>query len=256
MTDDPVAHFYDQLADDYHLIYRDWKASMERQGASLDALIRTALGPEPASVLDCSCGIGTQAVPLARLGHQVTGADLSLGAVARAAREAALRGLALPAVAADMRQLPFDDCRFDVVVCADNALPHLLTAEDVHRALAGMRRVLRSGGLLVLSTRPYDELLITRPVSTPPQQSEGPDGRVVTFQLWHWHPDGERYDLEHFRLAPDGTGWDVAVRRSTYWALTQRQLAGLAADAGFTEISWESPERTGFFQPVLTARVP
>ena len=29
----------------------------------------------PASVLDCTCGIGTQALPLAALGYRVTGTD-------------------------------------------------------------------------------------------------------------------------------------------------------------------------------------
>lgn len=33
------------------------------------------------------------------------------------------------------------DGTFEVVVCADNSLPHLLTAEDVVRALGEMRRV-------------------------------------------------------------------------------------------------------------------
>lgn len=131
-----MAHFYDELADDYHLIYSDWDASIRRQG---DALI----GQDRAEVLDCSCGIGTQAIGLALRGHRVTGTDLSPRAAARAAREAARRSLSLRTAAADMRRLPFSDGRFDVVVCANNSLPHLLTEQDVHAALASMRRVLR-----------------------------------------------------------------------------------------------------------------
>lgn len=77
----------------------------------------------------------------------------------------------------------------------------------------------------------------------------------MIFQLWHWHEDGERYDLELFRLAPDESdAWQVAVGRSTYWALTSEQLTGFAEDCGFTRIAWEQPERTGFFQPLLIAR--
>lgn len=71
--------------------------------------------------------------------------------------------------AADVRRLPFADGRFDVVVCADNAPPHLLTVGDVCGALAGMRRVLRPAGRLLISTRPCDELLRDRrpPVRRP-----------------------------------------------------------------------------------------
>ncbi|MEV7855796.1 hypothetical protein [Streptomyces sp. NPDC088183] len=32
-----VAHFYDELADDYHLVYEDWNASVRRQGDALPA---------------------------------------------------------------------------------------------------------------------------------------------------------------------------------------------------------------------------
>nr|BFD87251.1 hypothetical protein StreXyl84_66520 [Streptomyces sp. Xyl84] len=254
MPETSVAHFYDELADDYHLIYPDWDASLRRQGNALDALI----GQDRATVLDCSCGIGTQAIGLALRGHHVTGTDLSPRAAARAAREAARRSLSLRTAAADMRRLPFPDGRFDVVVCADNSLPHLLTEQDVRTALAEMRRVLRPAGLLLVSTRPYDELLRDRPVSTPPQvhrTADCADGteRTVTFQLWHWHDDGEHYDLEHFQLLPAEGEWRVRVRRTTYWALGQDRLAGLAAEAGFADVRWRLPQSTGFFQPLLVA---
>ncbi|MEU6771528.1 class I SAM-dependent methyltransferase [Streptomyces sp. NPDC046759] len=245
-----TARFYDELADDYHLIYPDWTVSVRRQGAALDA----RLGRAGAAVLDCSCGIGTQAVGLALRGHRVVGTDLSARAAARAHREAARLGQALQTACADMRHLPFGDARFDAVVCADNSLPHLLTEPDVRAALGEMRRVLRPGGRLLVSTRPYDELLRDRPVSTAPQVHEPADGtgRTLTFQLWHWHEDGEHYDLEHFQLLPEQREWRVRVRRVTYWALGRERLADFAAGAGFTDIAWMMPEETGFFQPLLT----
>jgi glycine/sarcosine N-methyltransferase len=250
----PVARFYDQLAADYHLVYADWEASMARQGEALDAVIQTKLGPGRATVLDCSCGIGTQAIALGLRGHHVTGTDISVSAVTRAVREAALRGVSLAAAAADMRHLPLADEQFDVVISADNSLPHLLSAQDVHTALAQMRRVLRRRGLLVLSTRPYDEILQARPTSTPPQLATSPRGKTITFQMWDWHEDGEHYDLEHFQLTPDGPDWSVQVRQATYWALTRQQLTDFVLEAGFTELEWKASESSGFFQPILTAR--
>ncbi|MEU9750685.1 class I SAM-dependent methyltransferase [Streptomyces niveus] len=183
-----VARFYDQLAADYHLIYDHWDGSTERQGRALDTVIRSVLGQQPATVLDCACGIGTQAVGLALRGHRVTGTDIS--------------------------------------------------------------------------TRPYDQIRRSRPVSTTPQLHGSGAGRTVTFQLWDWSEDGERYDLEHFQLIPsgdeagDGAGddWRVEVRRTTYRALTERQLAALVTDAGFDGPAWRQPEDSGFFQPLLTAR--
>ncbi|MFG2373232.1 class I SAM-dependent methyltransferase [Streptomyces sp. NPDC048504] len=249
-----VRDFYDALAADYHLIFPDWDASMARQAAALDGVVRARLGAGPHQVLDCSCGIGTQSIGLAGVGHRVIGSDLSPAAVARAAVEAAARGVRLPVTVADMRALPFRAAVFDVVVCADNSLAHLLTADDVGTTLAGMRRVLRDDGFLMISIRDYDELRATRPTSTPPQLSTTAGGRAITFQLWHWHEDGERYDQEFFQLLPVGDGWEVRVRRVTSWALARGQLRAAVADAGFTDVSWHEPQGGGFYQPVLTAR--
>ncbi|WP_078971976.1 class I SAM-dependent methyltransferase [Streptomyces sp. WM6368] len=248
--------FYDGLADRYDLIYADWDASTARQGRALDALLTAALGPGPHTVLDTACGIGTQSLGLAALGHRVTGTDLSPASVTRAAREAARRGLALPLAVADMRALPFAEASFDAVVCADNALPHLLTARDVGTALAETLRVLRPGGLLLLSTRPYGELRRTRPQSEPPHVHTGPEGRTVTFQLWHWHADGERYDVELFQLLPTGATWTTRTSSATYWALPEEETAGYARRAGFADVLWRAPADTGFHQPVLTAGRP
>ena len=231
--------FYDRLAADYHRIYADWDASVRRQGEALHRL----LGGERQQVLDCACGIGTQAVGLAALGHAVTGTDLSPAALARVA--------GVPVAAADMRALPFPDATFDAVVCADNSLPHLLTAADVRAALAEMRRVLRTGGRLILSTRDYDEARRTHPAATPPSVHEGPDGRTITFQLWHWHPDGERYDVELFQLRPS---LRAEVYTTTYWAITRAELSNLTKDAGFHQPTWRPLTDTGFHQPILTAR--
>ncbi|WP_323181208.1 class I SAM-dependent methyltransferase [Streptomyces virginiae] len=97
-------------------------------------------------MLDNACGIGTRSPGLAGLGHRVTGTDLGPASVARGTREAGRRSLTLPVAVADMRALPFAGTSFDAVVCADNALPHLLTARDVTAALTETRRVLRPGG--------------------------------------------------------------------------------------------------------------
>ncbi|MFE2510823.1 class I SAM-dependent methyltransferase [Streptomyces naganishii] len=253
MSELSVRDFYDELAHDYHLVFRDWDASMAYQAEVLGGLVRQSLGAGPHTVLDCSCGIGTQAVGMALAGHQVVGSDLSPVAATRAAAEVAARGGRLPAAAADMRQLPFKDASFDVVLCADNSLSHLLSGPDLRAALLGMRRVLRDDGLLVITVRDYAEARRTRPTATPPQVSETRDGQVITFQLWHWHEDGERYDLEHFQLIPAQNTWDVRVRRCACWALTPPQLAKFVAEAGFTDITWHSAASSGYYQPVLTA---
>jgi len=154
-----------------------------------------------------------------------------------------------------MCALPFTDAGLAALVCADNALPHLTTSGDLAVALAEFRRVLRPGGVALISTRDYDRARQDLPTSTPPGVHESRQGRAITFQLWHWHDDGERYDLEHFQLveAPDGT-WSVTRRTTTYWAITRNQLTSALDDAGFRSATWVEPAESGFFQPLVLAR--
>ena len=150
-------------------------------------------------VLDCACGIGTQALGLAALGHRVTGSDLSALALARAREEARRRGLALTFQVADLRALdrlvPGD---FDMALAADNALPHLLSADDLGQALRAIAAKLRPGGLFLASIRDYDGP--GRPTTWPARLFTGPnDQRWIVQQVWEWL-DERRYRL-HIHIA-------------------------------------------------------
>jgi 2-polyprenyl-3-methyl-5-hydroxy-6-metoxy-1,4-benzoquinol methylase len=73
-----VAQTYDDLADQYHLIFENRELSMERQAAALASILQLTCGlSSTARILDCACGIGTQSLGLAKLGFRVIGCDLS-----------------------------------------------------------------------------------------------------------------------------------------------------------------------------------
>ena len=72
-------NFYDELAESYHLIFDDWDAAIVRQRDVLARLL-----PTPANgkrILDCACGIKTQAIGLAMLGFRVEGSDTSVASI-------------------------------------------------------------------------------------------------------------------------------------------------------------------------------
>jgi SAM-dependent methyltransferase len=98
-----VQRCYDGIAAEYHLMFTDWRAEVVRQGEVLDRLIRRQVGLAAHTVLDCACGIGTQAIGLAMRGYAVHATDLSPAAVARAAREAESFGVSLTCGVADFR---------------------------------------------------------------------------------------------------------------------------------------------------------
>jgi SAM-dependent methyltransferase len=90
-------------------------------------------------ILDCACGIGTQALGLATRGCRITACDLSPAAVERAGLEASRRGLSLQLFVADIPDLSrIPETEFDAVICLDNALPHLESNQQLF--IAGGKR--------------------------------------------------------------------------------------------------------------------
>ena len=253
MSDDPgsVTAFYDILADDYHLIFADWQRSLRRQGAVLDALVRERWGDHRRTVLDCACGIGTQALGLALQGYRVTATDISPHAVARMEREARALSLDVPASVADIRTLHTLGGTFDLVIACDNALPHLLTDDDLLAAARSMWARLEPHGGVLISLRDYDALGSDRPTSTPPQTWDG--GNTVTFQLWRWSDDATNYVVEQFILRRQDDTWRTISAATTYRALQRDDLTNILHAAGFEDVRWHLPAATGFYQPIVTA---
>lgn len=253
---DPARAFYDDLAAHYHLIYGDWRGrAVPHQGEALDAVLRSALGPGPFAVLDCACGIGTQAIGLALRGHRVHATDLSPRAVARAAREAASFGVALTVGVADCRALiAAVPGSFDVVLAADNAVAHLPTDDDLVRAAQNMRAKLRPGGMLLLGIRDYDQLVRERPRATTPAVIEGEEGRRIVFQVWEWAADGGSYQLELFLITPAGERWETRSYTARLRALLRGDVERALRAAGFRELRWHEPGETRHHTPLLTAR--
>ena len=250
--------YYDGLAEHYAMVVPDWIGAVHRQGEVLDRLILAELG-QPGTVLDCSCGVGTQALGLAARGHAVTATDASPEALSVA--EAAARRDRLPITfrVADMRALPDDLGSFDVVLSCDNSLPHLTSQADVHQALGSMRRRVRPGGRLIVSTRDYDRHRIARPQVTAPERFTGPeDVEVVSFQTWDW-VDDTRYHMRQFLLASrdGGREWELRSFDGAWFrAYLRADLYAIAVSEGFEEPRWLLPDVTGYHQPVLVATRP
>ncbi|HEX6371779.1 MAG TPA: class I SAM-dependent methyltransferase [Longimicrobium sp.] len=246
--------FYDALAPFYHLIFPDWDASIARQAAALDEVIRAeADAAAERTVLDAACGIGTQALGLAALGYGVTASDLSAGAVARLRGEAARRGLAIDAAVADMRDAWEAHGRtFGVVLCADNALAHLLTDGEILDALRGFRRCTAPGGICLVSIRDYASIDPHTTQMHPYGVREEDGARWVLFQVWDPRPplyETSMYVVEDRREA----GVQTRVMRTTSYALPVARLMELMRQAEFADVRRLDG---AFYQPLVIGRRP
>jgi SAM-dependent methyltransferase len=243
-----VRAFYDALAPWFHLVYQDWEASIGRQGRALSSLLASEWGSPPRGVLDAAVGIGTQALGLAALGFQVTGSDISLAAVQRAGEEASRRGLHLGCLVGDVRALPVRSATFDTVLACDNALPHLLTENDIQCAFRECFRCIRPRGGCVISMRDY-----SAPPSPGTVETQDYGDRIWSArqcrlrQTRRWR--GQFYDMAFELVTNDGRK-DVVLRtpETTYFAIRVERMAVLMGEAGFTRVR----RIDGcLFQPVL-----
>ena len=145
-------------------------------------------------VLDVGCGDGAFAAELLAAGALVTAADVARGALRRAAEHAP--GAELVALREDA-PLPFADAAFDLV-WAGETLEHVA---DVTGLLAELRRVLRAGGTLLVTTPDQPRL-------------------VVALEALLGRPLEDRLDprADHLRF------------------FTRRTLHGVLTGAGFTQV--------------------
>ena len=130
-----LAPAYDLLTAEY--AYGPWLTAIER--------VARAYGLAGERLLDVGCGTGKSFLPLLERGFQVTACDISPDMVELAQRKAGGRA---DVHVADMRRLPVFG-EFDLITCIDDAINHLLSADEVADALGSMRENLAPGGLLV-----------------------------------------------------------------------------------------------------------
>lgn len=249
---DIVQSFYDQMASQYDQLFQDWTATTHEQALILNRIFRSHGFDEQARVLDCACGIGTQAIGLARLGYPVTASDISEAELAQAKERAEKNGVKIHFQHADFRALSeaFSE-PFDIVIAMDNALPHMLSADSLESAIRSIVAQVGNGGLFVASIRDYDALLKDQPPYSPPYIHATAAGQRVAFQTWHWQ--GERYKLVQY-IIRDEESLNISKFECEYRATRREELTRLLLASGCCKVTWLFPEETGFYQPIVIAQ--
>ena len=252
----PVTDFYDRLSPEYrHNMGWDWQAVMREEGATLSRFLEDRMGrPGPYTLIDCSCGIGTQAIGLALQGHQVHATDLSTVSIECARKEAEDLGVEMSFGVADYRELgeTVSDT-FDVVLTCDNSIAHCLKDEDLAAALASMKARLNPDGILLISLRDYDALVVDKPRFNNEHVQDKPDGRRVVFQLWDWADNGRQYHNTQFLIKKTDDGYELKHFETELRALLRHEMMAAVERAGYADVRWHVPEESGYYQPIVTA---
>lgn len=132
---------YSSLAAAYGTLTADYDYDLWL--AAIEDLARDA-GLRGNRLLDVACGSGSSFLPLIDR-YDVTACDLSAAMLEEASRRTAGR---IRLFKEDMRELPVFG-EFDLVLCLDDSLNHLLSLAEVEAALRGIRANLAEGGIAI-----------------------------------------------------------------------------------------------------------
>lgn len=161
MSHNSAEQFYDEIADKYSWFFSSRSRRMQMQADEIvPALERFGVK----TVLDCSCGDGFQAIPLAMCGYKVDCGDISENMLKKVAEYAEEANVKINFKKADFRQLElyFSD-KYDCVLSCGNSIPHLMTDDDIKMALRSIYGRLNAGGIAYIEMRNYDALLQEKP---------------------------------------------------------------------------------------------
>lgn len=134
------AKFYDDLFD--ATLYDRWADYVVESAQQMNQ------APSDLKILDLACGTGRLAVKLAKLGFQVTGADLSEDMLTIAEQRTREANVDVPFIQTDMRTLDGLD-QYDLITCFDDSLNYLIDENDLSAAFTAVNDHLNPEGLFL-----------------------------------------------------------------------------------------------------------
>ncbi|WP_027175812.1 class I SAM-dependent methyltransferase [Desulfovibrio aminophilus] len=226
-------HYAQHLAAFYDWLCGGFEAAVERNRHLLRRLAPAS--PPGASALDLGAGSGHQSIPLAESGYAVTAVDSC--AELLAVLEEKMGGLPIQAVRADiLAHLERETETFDLVLCMGDTLTHLPDQDAARTLLTQAARLLKPGGVLLLSFRDYAS-------STPeglsrfiPVRSD--DTRVATCFLEYGTTHVQVHALLHTRQE-DGQ-WIFSASVYPKCRLAPEAVRAALAGLGFRDVRTES----------------
>lgn len=157
----------------------------------------------PSRVLDIGCGLGSQAIYLAKNGFEVFGIDIAASAIEKAKKLAMYNQAKVNFLQADATALPFQADSFDVIY--DRGCFHHLKVHEQDAYKNELTRTLTDGGTFILVV--FAQLLAATELET------------------FFAPSFELIEEDVFSYTEKGTGNTIALRSIIF----EKQIARVSA---------------------------
>ncbi len=182
--------------------------------------------------LDCACGTGWHLSMFHDMGLTCFGSDISPEMLALAKRN--LEGKYIPLKQEDFRNLgnSWGDT-FDMVVCLTTSLPHMLTDEDVVKALTSMYDRIHDGGILVITNGITDSLLDNKPKFIPARELEN-----EAFYFIVEYPNEAQFTFNIIYVYTGNSGLQHRFTTVTYNAMRKAVLERCFAKVPFKNVQY------------------
>lgn len=142
-----MSSYVGRHAELYDIFYRD--KPYEAEAAFVHSILQEYSEGDVSSLLELSCGTGTHAFALEKLGYQITATDYSESMISVAREKARLSGSQVSFLLQDMRTLKVDPKSFDAAICLFDSIGYVLTNEGICQTLRGVHHSLREKGIFL-----------------------------------------------------------------------------------------------------------
>jgi glycine/sarcosine N-methyltransferase len=231
MADENV-EYYDRLASVYDLFFDDFAQSMQAEG---DWLSRELKRSPVRRVLDASCGTGRQAIPLAKRGFDVVGADPSEAMLAIARSHAQSAGVTIPFVNAAFKDLPARfGSEFDAVIALGNGLCHARGPGEISASLRGLAHCCKEGKVCLVGIKDFQRIELRRPRFYPRQILDRNGERTLLFEVWDFADP--ILTVNAFLVHGQPSAWSIESAATKEYMLMEDELRSLASQAGFRRV--------------------
>ena len=165
------------------------------------------------SIADCACGTGEMTLRLAKLGHTLTGVDISEDMLRVASEKARKAALKIPFICQDMAKLTLHRPQ-DAIVCACDGVSYLDSIEGAAEFFAAAYNALKPKGMLLFDISSKFKLEKVLDCNTFAEDDGerayiwkncyDPESRLISMELSFYEKQGDmyrRFEEKHIQRA-------------------------------------------------------